>query len=251
MRSGARRIGVTVVLALFLAGCAAVTTSIEKRDLDVQVKMSDTIFLDPLPPQARTVYVEVRNSSDRPDFELAAAVRQSLAARGFRVVEDPDAANIILQANVLQVGRSAQSAADEALAGGFGSAIEGAVIGGAVGYGLGKAGGHDALLTIGGAIAGAAVSTVANAAVQDVTYTVITDVQISERVRDGELVSQSETQNIPQGSAGTVTQSRSTTTEWRRYRTRIVGTANKANLTYEEAAPVLVERLTQVMSNML
>lgn len=251
MRTGFARTGAAVLLAMSLAGCAAVTTSIEKRNLDVQVKMSDTIFLDPLPPQARTVYVEVRNSSDRPDFDLAAAVRAGLAARGFRVVEDPDAANIILQANVLQVGRTAESAAERALAGGFGSALEGAVIGGAIGYGLGKAGGNDALLTVGGAIAGAALSTVAEAAVQDVTFTVITDVQISERVRSGGLVDQNEAQNLPQGSAGTVAQSYATTTEWKRYRTRIVGTANKANLTYEEAAPVLVERMTQVMSNML
>ncbi len=251
MRSSLRRIAPAAALALFLGGCAAVTTSIEKKDLDVQVKMSDTIFLDPLPPQARTVYVEVRNSSDRPDFDLAAAVRQSLSARGYRVVEDPDAANIILQANVLQVGRTSKSAAERALAGGFGGTLTGAAVGAAVGYGLGKAGGNDTLLTLGGALAGAAIATVANASVQDVTYTVITDVQVSERVRDGELVSQSEVQNLPQGSAGTIAQSRSTTTEWQRYRTRIVGTANKANLTYEEAAPVLVERMTQVMSNML
>ena len=242
MRTGFARTGAAVLLAMSLAGCAAVTTSIEKRNLDVQVKMSDTIFLDPLPPQARTVYVEVRNSSDRPDFDLAAAVRAGLEARGFRVVEDPDAANIILQANVLQVGRTAEAAAERALAGGFGSAL---------GYGRGKAGGNDALLTVGGAIAGAALSTVAEAAVQDVTFTVITDVQISERVRSGGLVDQNEAQNLPQGSAGTVAQSYATTTEWKRYRTRIVGTANKANLTYEEAAPVLVERMTRVMSNML
>ncbi len=251
MRRSLKRIAAVAVLGTFLAGCAAVTTSIEKKDLDVQVKMSDTIFLDPLPPRARTVYVEVRNSSDRPDFDLAAAVRQSLSARGFRVVEDPDAANIVIQANVLQVGRTAKSAAEKALGGGFGGALGGAAAGAAVGYGLGKAGGNDTLLTIGGALAGAAIAGVANAAVKDVTYTVITDVQISERVRDGELVSQSEAQNLPQGSAGSITQSSSTTTQWKRYRTRIVGTANKANLTYEEAAPVLVERMTQVMSNLL
>ncbi len=251
MPIGFRLFGSVVLMILFLGGCSAVTTSIEKKNLDVQVKMSDSIFLDPLPPQARTVYVEVRNSSDRPDFDLAAAVRQSLAAHGYRVVDDPDAANILIQANVLQVGRTSKSAAEKALGGGFGGALGGAAAGAAVGYGLGKAGGNDTLLTLGGALAGAAIAGVANASVQDVTYTVITDVQISERVRNGELVSQSEAANLPQGSSGSISQSSSTTTEWKRYRTRIVGTANKANLTYEEAAPVLVERMTQVMSNIL
>ena len=38
--------GVVAITAV-LGGCAAVHTSIAKKDLDVQTKMSDTIFLDP------------------------------------------------------------------------------------------------------------------------------------------------------------------------------------------------------------
>ncbi len=235
-------------IVLLLAGCGAIVTSIEKRDLDVQVKMSDSVFLDPLRPSERTVYVDIRNSSDRPDFDIAGAVRRELELRGFRVVDDPDQAHVLLQANILQVSRTSRSAADQALDGGFG----GAVAGGAVGYGIGRAGGgNDTLLTIGGALAGAAIGAAIDASVQDTTYTVITDVQISERVSNGRLVSQTEEQNLPQGSAGTVRQDYAATTDWKRYRTRIVGTANRANLRFEEAAPVLVKRLTQVMAGVL
>jgi hypothetical protein len=44
------RTALAAVLALSVAlgGCAAVHTSIAKKDLDVQTKMSDTIFLDPV-----------------------------------------------------------------------------------------------------------------------------------------------------------------------------------------------------------
>ena len=60
-----------LVTALSVAGCAATHTAIAKRDLDVQNKMTDTIFLDPVGPAQRTVYVQVRNSSDYAALDLA------------------------------------------------------------------------------------------------------------------------------------------------------------------------------------
>jgi hypothetical protein len=43
-----------------LSGCAAVHTSIAKKDLDVQTKMSDTVFLDPVGPDKKTIFVQIR-----------------------------------------------------------------------------------------------------------------------------------------------------------------------------------------------
>ena len=60
-------------LGLALSGCAATSTAVAKRNLDVQTKMSDTIFLDPVTPDERTVYVDVRNTSDQPGLDIGAA----------------------------------------------------------------------------------------------------------------------------------------------------------------------------------
>ena len=54
-----------IAFSVILSGCAAVHTSIAKKDLDVQTKMSDTIFLDPVEPDRRIVYLNVRNTSDK------------------------------------------------------------------------------------------------------------------------------------------------------------------------------------------
>ena len=70
-------------LALLLAGCAATTTAISKRNLDVQTKMTESIFLDPVPADQRTVYVQVRNTSDKPDFDIEPAVRSAIESRGY------------------------------------------------------------------------------------------------------------------------------------------------------------------------
>ena len=247
----ARAAAVAACLGLALSGCAATSTAVAKRNLDVQTKMSDSIFLDPVTPDERTVYVDVRNTSDQPALDIAPQVRQAVEARGYRVVDDPKAARFVLQANVLQAGRSSDTAAEAASGSGFGGTLLGGAAGGAAGYGLGHAGigVNDAVGTVVGALAGAAISTIADAYVQDTTYTLITDVQISERV-PGTVISQSEQANLQQGSSGTITQSSSGTSDAKRYRTRIVSTANQANLAWPDAEPQLVAGLTRSIGGM-
>ena len=58
------------VALMLLSGCAASQTMITKRNLDVQTKMSETIFLDPVGPEQKVMYVEVRNTSDKDNFDL-------------------------------------------------------------------------------------------------------------------------------------------------------------------------------------
>lgn len=232
---------------LALSGCAATSTAVAKRNLDVQTKMTDTIFLDPVPEDQRTVYVDVRNTSDKPDFDISPQIRAAIAARGYSVVNDPRDAHFILQANVLQAGRSSETAAEQAYNGGFGSTVFGGAAGGAVGYGLGRAGigVNDTVGAVGGAVLGSAISSIADAFVQDTTYTIVTDIQVSERAPGDALVSQSEQASLAQGSSGTITQSSSGTTDRKRYRTRIVSTAERVNLDWPEAAPDLVAGMTR------
>ena len=243
--SSVRRGLASLVVVGLLAGCAATTTAVSKRNLDVQTKMTETVFIEPVNADRRTVYLNVRNTSDKPDFTVETAIRRQLEEAGYRVVEDPDQAQFMLQANVLQAGRNSETAAEAAGAGGFGSAVSGAAVGAGSGYLLGQAGGSDVGLTVAGALLGAAIGTVADAYVQDVTYTVITDIRVSERARGGTVVSQSEQQTLGQGSGGSVTQSSSTITDWKHYQTRIVSTANKANVEWDEAAPFMVDGLTR------
>jgi outer membrane lipoprotein SlyB len=248
------RIGPFVVAAALagaLQGCAAASTAVAERRLDVQTRMTDTIFLEPAPAGVeRTVYVEVRNTSDKPDLDIAPLVREGVAARGLRVVDDPAAARYLLQANVLQAGRGARTAADLAYRKGFGSPVTGGIIGGAAGYGAGALGANDTLAVIGGALAGAAVATVADAFVQRVDYSVVTDVQLSERAPSGLVVTETERAGAGQGSGADRTQTSSRSTEWRRYRTRVVSTAERANLDWPEAAPQLAAGLSRSLAGL-
>jgi len=231
---------------LLLASCGATSTGLGKRALDVQTKMTDTIFLTPVPPARRTVFVQVRNTSDRPDFEIADAIRRSIEGRGYRIVEDPDRAHYLLQANVLQVGRTSPTAAEQTFGGGFGSAVFGGAIG-AVGT---RAATTDTGAIIAGGLAGAAVSTVADSLVQDTTYSITTDIQISERTRQGVVVTERTEQTLEQGRSGQTIIEASETHDWKRYQTRIMSTANQVNLDFEDAAPDLVAGLTRSISGL-
>ena len=170
----------TLLACLALSACAATTTAISKRELDVQTRMSDSIFLEPLPPARRTVFVEVKNTSDREDFDIEQGVKAHLQERGYQLVDNPDRAHYMLQANVLQAGKSSVTAAEDAFASGFGGALFGAAVG-AVGT---RAATKDTGSIIGGGLIGAAVESAAGAFVQDVTYSAITDIQVSERAAE-------------------------------------------------------------------
>lgn len=231
-------------LGWLLTGCAAATTAVAKRQLDVQTRMTESVFLDPVAPARRAVFVQVRNTSDRPAFDLEPAIRASIAARGYRVVDDPDEAEFVLQANVLQAGRTSRTAAENAFGGGFGSTV----LGGAIGAGAGRAASEDPAVVIGGALAGAAVAAVADAYVQDVTYSIITDVQVSQRAGKGVVVTEITRQDLPQGTSGSRVLSATETTEWKRYRTRVMSSANQVNLDFEDAAPELIAGLTRAIA---
>ncbi len=226
----------TSLLVLSLAavsGCAAVHTAISKSDLDVQNKMTDTIFLDPVSPSQRTIYVQVRNSSDKPDLDLNAPIIGDLEAKGFTVVSDVAKAHYLLQVNVLQVGKMDPSAAERFYLAGYGSAVgttaAGATIGALASNSWMGAG-------IGGLV-GATVATVADAAVKDVTYSLITDVQVSERSKVA--VREKTNQRLQQGRSGTRDVSAEETSDWKRYQTRVMSSANQVNLSFEDALPQL------------
>src|SRR5690606_15940006 len=118
------------------------------------------------------------------------------------------------------------------------------------GYVIGRSGGgSDLLLATGGVLVGAALEGISSAFVQDVVFTVITDVQVSQR-EPAQAIQQRQETSIEQGAGTTVTQSSGSTTDMQRYRTRIVSTAEKMNLAWEEAAEPLAQGVAQSLAGL-
>ncbi|MBS3965287.1 MAG: complement resistance protein TraT [Methylomonas sp.] len=238
-----------LTLTAVLAGCAAVHTSIAKRELDVQTKMSDTIFLDPVGADKRTIFLDVRNTSDKTNFDIVLPIKQALQSKGYIVSTDPDTAHYWLRANVLSVDKASPTAAESALHSGYGGSLAGIAAGAAIGGGLGGWSGAG-IGGLAGAVVGGAVETIADAAVKDVTYMVVTDIEIAERAKQGVIVRQDNQQDAKQGIGGSLRQTSSEVTDRKRYRSRIVSTANQVNLEYNDAVPALTGGLVRSISGM-
>lgn len=233
----------TLLIGLFISGCGAASTAIEKRNLEVQTKMSDSIFLEPVSPQKQIVYLRVRNTTDK-DVEVEQEIRTSFEAKGFKIVNNPDEAYFMIQANILQVGKTDGTDSDSALKSGFG--------GGLLGAGVSMAtGGSGNNIGIGAAV-GALVGVLADTMVKDIYFSMVTDVEIRQRPSLDESVSQHESNYSEQGTTSTISQNVNTNNaQWKTYRTRVISTANKVNLEFEEAQPELIKGLARSLSGLL
>jgi len=231
-----------LAMAVF-SGCAATHTAISKRDLDVQTRTSTAIFVDLVPKEKRTVYMEIRSGVmefDRRSFQNF--VKQQFAdnGNGYSIVDDPDQAQYQMVVYVLNLEKASPSAAESALHSGFVGAAGGAMAGAAItgGYGGAAAGG----------VLGAVGSTIADAWVKDVTYMLVADVQVKEKAGKGVIVRKDTQISTKVSDAGSSTQRVSEATNKKEYRTRIVTTANKANLQLTEAQDLMFQKTAYAMS---
>lgn len=236
-----------LLIALNLFGCAATQTAISKRNLDVQTKMSDTIFLDPVSEKNKTILIQVKNSTDKPELDISPLLKASINQKGYRLVSNPDDAHFILQANVLSVEKTSKSP-NASRYGGFGAAVGGAAIGGLASAATGGTGRNMAgTALIVGALAGLAEA-VGNGLVSDVYYVAVTDVQIKEKTKTGVLSQSTSKQNLKNGNSGGASVTTNEIIDYKIFQTRIVSVANQVNLEFNEAAPLLNTGLTKVLS---
>lgn len=231
-----------IIVALFVAmllafsGCGAVNTMVKKRNLDVQTKMSETVWLEPAAQHAKTVFVQIKNTTGK-QMNVENEVKQLLMQKGYSVVADPNQANYWLQANVLKMDKTDLRESDP-----FGSGILGAGVGASLGaYNTGSLN-----TAVGLGIAGALIGGAMDALVSDVAYVMITDLLISEATNA--KVSIENANNIKQGTRGKRSVTSSTTSNRNQYQTRVVSVANQVNLKFEEAQPVLEEQLQKVIA---
>jgi len=208
------RLFILAIVALMVGGCAAAQIALEHKDLVVQTQMSETVFLEPVSPEKKSIWIEVKNTSDK-SIELS-NLQGLIAQRGYQINSNPSKVPYRLQVNILSVGMCSPSALNQSIYAGWGGAMTGGLAGAAIGIESDKpfTGG-----VIGGLIGGA-TELIAGSLVKNVTYGIITDVQISEN------------------KAG----------NWRIYRTRVASSANKVNLTFEEALPAIINGLEKSLA---
>lgn len=205
--------------------------------------MSDSIFLEPVALEKQIVYIKIRNTTDK-NIDIEEQIKAAIQAKGFKVVTNPEEAYFMIQANVLQVGKTDATDSDSALKSGFGGGLLGAGVSAVTG-------GSGNNIGIGAAV-GAIVGLVADTMVKDIYYTMVADVEIRQRPALDEKISQNEENYSEQGTTSTISQNVNTNNvQWKIYRTRVVSTANQVNLEFEEAQAELSKGLVRSLSGLL
>lgn len=238
------QIALLSVMIFALSGCAAVHTSIAKKDLDVQTKISTSIFVAPVTKDKRKIYLEVRSGVmefDRNAFRQALNAQILASGNGYTFVDGPDKAQYTMSVFVRNLEKASPSAAENAINSGF----QGVAAGATLSY---ATGGSRRNATAAGLLGGLA-STAANAFVKDVTYLLVADIQIQERAGKGVIVRRDSKTNTKISDDGATTQTYSEATNTKEYRTRVVTTANKANLELAEAQPLMFEKTAYAMAS--
>ncbi|ACS80957.1 complement resistance protein TraT [Maridesulfovibrio salexigens] len=233
-------------MVLSLVGCGAARTAIQKKDLSVETKMSAAVVLEPLAPSERIAYVRVRDASGN---GLRQSMLQTLSSQlgmeGIKITNNPKEANLMLHATILQAGKTTKEEAYSSLRAGFSGALAGAgtaAVLGASGYGIG-----------GAALAGSAIAFLADTMVQDVYYSFVVDVELRERPIAGDKYANSADTVAQSGTSTTINSSvvRGENYKWIIYKTRIVTIANKVNLKFEEALPLVQKKTSYSIAECL
>ncbi|VCY60853.1 Lipoprotein YlpA [Escherichia coli] len=110
--------------------CGAMSTAIKKRNLEVKTQMSETIWLEPA--SERTVFLQIKNTSDKDMSGLQGKIADAVKAKGYQVVTSPDKAYYWIQANVLKADKMDLRESQGWLNRGY----EGAAVGAALGAGI-------------------------------------------------------------------------------------------------------------------
>jgi len=227
-------------LAASLSSCSTVATGIEHAHLEVQAKMSNTIFLNPVKPDQKTIFVEFRNTSQVPMPDLKQMIIAKLEQKGYRIVNDPYKAEFWLQGNVLYMGKASKYMTMAGmLAGGYGGALTGL----AFGKGYGKVGAVGV-----GSLIGSAAGALVGAAIHVDTYLGAVDIQIKQKVNG--VIQKQVNSNLQNGIGTREKTTYKTTTQYQAYRTRIVVKATQTNLNLKKATPIIESKLAQEIAGL-
>lgn len=239
-------LGTILALIAPLTGCSSAVRAIKNKDLAVEAKMSNSIFLDAETlTDEPSLFVRVANTSDFQDIDFAQLLRGKLEAMGYNVTMRAKEATYLVTANLLYMGEKKEGMDEAAiLQAGFGGAVLGASIAGLTGSSWRGAGG--AGLIAGAAMAGGEALVGGIFHVDE--YMGLVDLQVKEEVEGG--VTGVQTAQVQDGTSTTMQTTRNVAAKRQEYRTRIVVKAKQTRMDRLEACNVIADRLSSQIAGM-
>ncbi len=234
-----------------LTGCANTMKAIENKDLKVDAKMSDTIFLeaeqlvDAMDGSDGAIFVRVANTSDFQEVDFKQALVEKLSLMGYKVTPNPKIATYQVTANLLYLNEAKEGMNMQSVVGsGFGGAVLGASVAGLSGSSLRGAG----IAGLATGLVAAGVDSAAGALWKVKEYIGVTDIQIKETVPGG--VEGIQNSSLANGIGTNTNTTRSFKSNKQEYRTRIAVNAKQTNIDRNEACNVIADRMASQISGL-
>ena len=140
------------------------------------VKLDKSLFLDTRPGQK--VYLSVKNTSSLQTFPLDGGIRSGIESKGYKIVDDPAQADVVLKVNVRYSGLIEDGLKAGKIAGG---AVAGGVVGGLGGVATGASRSGSAATALGGMLVGAGLGAWLEHRDRKNTFITVVDFQITEK----------------------------------------------------------------------
>src|SRR5574344_356285 len=253
-----RNLTLSIVLASTLfSGCAT-------TELQTNVRMFQSVFIDPVKKELRTVFISSKNTSGQA-INLEQSLANELQAKGYKIVDDPDEATYILMTNILYCDKKQENNAVGA------GLAAGAIGAGVSGYNHGGAG-----QAIGVGLGAAAIGALIGKATEDTIYQMQVDIVIKEKAKGSVLtqnstasgqasVRDSDKSGFLNSFGGSVKNTNATgkinsniandktqyyEEERKEYKTVMLAEATKMDLTLQEATPILEKQISNQISGL-
>jgi len=246
-----------VAATLLFSGCAT-------TELQTSAKMTQSVFINPVKKELRTVFLSTRNTSGQ-RINLESTIIAELMAKGYKLVDDPDAATYVLMTNVLYCDKKKEN-----------NAADGAVAGGAIGAGISNYNNPGAGNTIAAGAAGAIIGGLIAKATEDTIFQMQVDIVIREKAKGpvysskGNISGQSSVKDSKKAgfmnsfggnlrdanasgklNSNTVNaQAQSFETDYIEHKTMMFAEATKKDLSLDEATPILERQIANQISGL-
>ncbi len=231
-----------LIPALAFSGCATTAgngtsaSGLSSNGVGLSTKMSSSIFLQPVAPQDKIVYVSVRNTSTATGLNFRQQLISELISEGYKITNNPQEANFMLMSNILYIGKTTKSyTMAGALAGGFGGALIGSRYNTATGV-------------VGGGLLGAAVGGLIGDLLKHKAYMMVVDIQLEQRQKGSYTTNGT---SASEGLGNSTTTYNAGVKNWAIYRDRVVSQAKAINLQFSTAEPLLKKQIAHAIANLM
>jgi len=111
-----------VAISILLIACSEkLSVTDQYRNLQVETKMSHTVFL--LPSKSRVVYLQIKNQTGYGDLNFEKKLKSMLNYEGFKITTNMKKADYLIDVNLLQLSKVPPVEADKILYSTFGAVL--------------------------------------------------------------------------------------------------------------------------------